>query len=78
MLLRDLEQKIVKLVNESGLPIDAVYFIMSSLMREIEQKYNEYCREEDAAIAQSIEELDEKNEEASSEIEEPISAKNKE
>ena len=74
MLLRDLEQKIVKVINESGLPIDAIYFIMKSLMAEIEQKYNEYCRIEDAEVAQQSVEPDNNNEESSSKENEPVSA----
>lgn len=74
MLLRDLEQKIVKVINESGLPIDAIYFIMKSLMTEIEQKYNEYCRIEDAEAAQQSVEPNNDNEESSSKENEPVSA----
>lgn len=74
MLLRDLEQKIVKVINESGLPIDAIYFIMKSLMTEIEQKYNEYCRIEDAEAAQQSVEPDNDNEESGSKENEPVSA----
>ena len=47
MIFRDLEQKIVKDINESGMSIDAIYFIMKSIMQEIEEKYFEYCRIED-------------------------------
>lgn len=74
MLFRDLEQKIVKVINESGLPIDAIYFIMKSLMTEIEQKYNEYCRIEDAEVAQQSVEPDNDNEESGSKENEPVSA----
>ena len=73
MILRDLEQKIVKVINESGLPIDAIYFIMKSLMVEIEQKYNEYCRTEDAEVAQQSVKPD-NNEESSPKENEPVSA----
>ena len=48
MIFRDLEQKIVQDLNESGMSIDAVYFIMKSIMAEIEQRYFEFCRQEDA------------------------------
>lgn len=48
MLFRDFEQKIVKIINESGMSIDAVYYIMKSIMAEIEQRYFEFCRQEDA------------------------------
>lgn len=47
MIFRDIEQKIVKDLNKSGLPIDAIYFIMKSIMQEIEQKYFEFCKQED-------------------------------
>ena len=74
MIFRDLEQKIVKIINESGLPIDAIYFIMKSLMTEIEQRYNEYCRIEDAEVAQQSVEPDNDNEESSSKEDKPVSA----
>lgn len=74
MIFRDLEQKIVKIINESGLPIDAIYFIMKSLMAEIEQKYNEYCRVEDAEVAQQSVEPDNNNKESGSKENEPVSA----
>ena len=73
MIFRDLEQKIVKIINESGLPIDAIYFIMKNLMTEIEQKYGEYCRIEDTEIAQKSVESDNNNEESGSKKDEPIS-----
>ena len=47
MIFRDFEQKIIKDINESGMPIDAIYFIMKNIMREIEEKYIEFCRQED-------------------------------
>lgn len=74
MIFRDLEQKIIQDLNESGMSIDAVYFIMKSIMQEIEQKYFEYCRQEDierAEAAQKAVELDEANEESSSDAEIP-------
>lgn len=68
LVFRDLEQKIVKVVNDSGLPIDAIYYIMRSLTQEVEQRYNEYCNMEDAEIAkeQNIEKTKEDNEENNS------------
>ena len=53
MILRDLEQKIVKVINESGLPIDAIYFIMKSLMAEIEQKYDANKLNKDMKVNQN-------------------------
>ena len=67
MLFRDFEQKIVKIINESGMPIDAIYFIMKNIMHEIEEKYFEYCKIEDAEIAKAKEKSD-------LDTEEPVSA----
>ena len=77
MIFRDFEQKIIKNINESGMSIDAIYFIMKSIMQEIEQQYFEFCKKEDmerAKAAQKILESDQTNEEASSEAEEAAAA----
>lgn len=63
MIFREFEQKIIKDINESGMPIDAVYFIMKNIIREIEEKYIEYCRIEDAEAAKKALESDQTNEE---------------
>ena len=74
MIFRKFEQKIIKDINDSGMSIDAVYFIMKSIMAEIEQKYLECCRKEDVeAIQQELE-----NEQIDNENNEDISADNKE
>ncbi len=78
MIFRNLEQKIVQIINESGMSIDAIYYIMKSIMAEIEEKYYEYCRMEDAAAAQEALKFEEANEESSSENEESVSANDKE
>ena len=59
MIFRDVEQKIVKDLNESGLSIDAIYFIMKSIMQEVEQKYFEFCRQEDIEKIKNEEKIDE-------------------
>ena len=77
MIFRDLEQKIVKVLNTSGMSIDAIYFIMKSVMAEIEQRYFEFCRQEDverAEMAKKELESDNTNEESNSEDEELVSA----
>lgn len=74
MIFRDLEQKIVQDLNNSGMSIDAIYFIMKSIMQEIEQRYFEFCRQEDAAAAQEALKSEEANEGSSSEVEEPVAA----
>ena len=77
MIFRDLEQKIVQDLNTSGMSIDAIYFIMKSIMAEIEQRYFEFCRKEDierAEIAKKELELDNTNKESNSEIKEMATA----
>ena len=54
MIFRNIEQKIIKDLNESGMSIDAIYFIMKSIMQEIEQRYFEYCRQEDIERAEAV------------------------
>lgn len=81
MIFRDLEQKIVQDLNTSGMSIDAIYFIMKSIMQEIEQRYFEFCRQEDierAEVAQRELESDNTNEESSFEAEEPVATNNNE
>lgn len=63
MIFRKLEQKIIKDLNESGMSIDAVYFIMKSIMAEIEQQYFEFCRQEDVEATQKVLESNQTNEE---------------
>lgn len=76
MIFRKFEQKVIKDINNSGMSIDAVYFIMKSIMAEIEQKYFEYCRKEDAEdIQRETEQIDE---ESNIKNKEDISADNKE
>ena len=77
MIFRDLEQKIVQDLNTSGMSIDAIYFIMKSIMAEIEQRYFDFCRREDierAKMAKKELEASQMDEESSSEDEESVVA----
>lgn len=47
MILRDLEQKIAKDINESNLSIDLIFYLMRSIMQDIEKQYFEFCKMED-------------------------------
>lgn len=81
MIFRNLEQKIVQVINESGMSIDAVYYIMKSIMAEIEQRYFEFCRQEDierAEAAQRELETSQTNEKSNSEDEKVAAANNNE
>ena len=77
MIFRDFEQKIIKNINKSGMSIDAIYFIMKSIMVEIEQRYFEFCRKEDAERAEAAQKelkSDQIKEESDSEAEEAAAA----
>ena len=77
MIFREVEQKIIKIINESGMSIDAIYFIMKNIMAEIEQRYFEFCRQEDmerAEMAKKELELDKTNEESNSNVEKVAAA----
>ena len=77
MIFRDLEQKIVQDLNTSGMSIDAIYFIMKSIMAEIEQRYFDFCRQEDierAEMAKKELEANQMDEESNSEDEEATAA----
>ena len=77
MIFRDLEQKIVQDLNTSGMSIDAIYFIMKSIMAEIEERYFEFCRQEDierVEMAKKELEASQTNEESNSKTEESVAA----
>ena len=77
MIFRDFEQKIIKNINESGMSIDAIYFIMKSIMQEIEQQYFEFCKKEDMERAEMTKkelESDQTNKKSSSEAEKVAAA----
>ncbi len=81
MIFRDLEQKIIQVINESGMSIDAIYFIMKSIMTEIEQRYFEFCRQEDMERAETVKKelkSDKENEKSSSKFEELASVNSNE
>lgn len=47
MTLREFEQNLAKVITDSKLSIDAVYYVMKNLMQEVEQQYYMYCKIED-------------------------------
>lgn len=56
MQLTDLQMKISKTINESNLPIDAIYFVFKDIMNEIVDIYNKSLENE------KIAEMNKKNE----------------
>lgn len=48
MILKDFREEIVKTINNSGLSIDAVYFVMKEVLQNIIEAYNQQSQMEDA------------------------------
>ena len=46
MLLADTKTKVVQILNASGLPIDAIYYVMREVMYEVENAYQKALEEE--------------------------------
>ena len=49
MILDNLKNKIIEVVNESNLPVDAIYFVMKDIMSEIVEQYNITLQQEQSA-----------------------------
>lgn len=52
MILTDFRKSIEKLINESGLSIDCVYFVMKDVLNEVTEIYNDIQRQEIEAKTQ--------------------------
>lgn len=51
MILRKLRKQIEDIINQSGLPIDAIYFVVKDIYAEITDIYGNEMQKEDAEIA---------------------------
>lgn len=51
MMLSKMREDIVKVMNESELPIDAVYFVLKDIMNEVVNQYNYYIEQDRAEMA---------------------------
>ena len=49
MILNDLKNKVITMLNESNLSIDAIYYVMKEIMQEVEMTYNRMLQAEAAA-----------------------------
>lgn len=47
MILRDFRKQLEKVINESGLSIDAVYFVLKDILNEVTQIYENTIKEEE-------------------------------
>ena len=53
MILRDMRKKVEDIINQSGLPIDAIYFVLKDILNEVTEIYNnEITKEEMQKIEQ--------------------------
>ena len=53
MILRNLRKQIENTINQSGLPIDAIYFVLKDILNEVSEIYNnEVAKEEMQKIEQ--------------------------
>lgn len=51
MILRKFRKQIEDIINQSGLPIDAIYFVVKDIYAEITDIYGNEMQKEDAEIA---------------------------
>ncbi len=51
MILKDFRKQIEDIINQSGLPIDAVYFVLKDILNEVTQIYENVVKEEELQAA---------------------------
>ena len=64
MIFRNFRKQIENIINQSGLPIDAIYFVLKDVLAEVSEIYHKEMSKEDqeaAAAAQEKEEDEENN-----------------
>ena len=73
MVLKDFRKQIEDIINQSGLSIDAVYFVLKDIFNEVTQIYENVAKEEELQAA--LKEQEEKEKEDTKE--EVINKENK-
>lgn len=58
LVLRDFRKKCEDIINNSGLPIDAVYYILKDIFEEVTNIYNQEMIKEDENKKKEEERLD--------------------
>lgn len=51
MILKDFRKQIEDIINQSGLSIDAVYFVLKDILNEVTQIYENISKEEEQQAA---------------------------
>lgn len=60
MILKDFRKQIEDIINQSGLPIDAIYFVLKDILNEVTQIYVDAAKEEELQAALKEQEEKEK------------------
>ena len=60
MILKDFRKQIEDIINQSGLSIDAVYFVLKDILNEVTQIYENVAKEEELQAALEEQEKKEK------------------
>ena len=63
LVLKDFRKKCEDLINNSQLPIDAVYFVLKDVFNEVADIYNQEIQKEEENKRQQQQEEEQKNEE---------------
>lgn len=62
MIFRNFRKQIENIINQSGLPIDAIYFVLKDVLAEVSEIYQkEMAKEDQEAAAAAQEKEDEEN-----------------
>lgn len=62
MILRDMRKQVENIINQSGLPIDAIYFVLKDILNEVTEIYNnEIAKEEMKNISETTDEDNKEN-----------------
>lgn len=62
MIFRNFRKQIENIINQSGLPIDAIYFVLKDVLAEVSEIYQkEMTKEDQEAAAAAQEKEDEEN-----------------
>ena len=67
MILKDFRKQIEDIINQSGLSIDAVYFVLKDILNEVTQIYENVAKEEEQQQA-ALKEQEEKEKNTKDEV----------
>ena len=57
--MEELKQKLVQAVNESGLPLDAIYYICKDFFRDVDDTYKNFLQQKQQLNMDNIKEKEE-------------------